>query len=350
MAEIGVAIATGVRAYLSRQVRSIFLLVPLLAALFGFRLGWAVALAFVLGVATSLATALMGMNAAVHANVKTAQDASDSPLRAFCTAVSGGSVMGFSVPGFSLAALTVLHLFLRQAEPLIGFGSGASLAALFAQIGGGIFKSAYIGADLVGKIEKNIVSLIYAPMYGPLVIFFPFLMQALPTVAALVGVSSIRAFRHRAPESAFDMGILVSTVVAAGSFLIARFLLNDLSIWLGVLLGILVTLVATVATRYYAGTNGRPARELADAAKRDVALNIITGLSYGLQSPPASIAMIVVAVSLAYHFSSNNLLAVVAVNIGSDLLIGYIMTADAYGPITDTASGIAEMSLFDSGR
>ncbi|MBM4429272.1 MAG: sodium/proton-translocating pyrophosphatase, partial [Chloroflexi bacterium] len=190
-----------------------------------------------------------------------------------------------------------------------------------------------------------IVAMVYVPTYGPLVVFFPLLMQALAIATALIGVSSIRVFQHRAPESAFDMGMLVSTAVAVvGSFLIARLLLNDLSIWLGALLGILVTLVASVATRYYAGSKGRPVRELAEASERGVALTVITGLSYGLQSPLASIAMIVAAVSVAYHFSGNSLLAIVGVNIGSDLLIGYIMTADAYGPVMDNASGIAEMS------
>mgnify|MGYP002682721974 FL=1 len=85
------------------------------------------------------------------------------------------------------------------------------------------------------------------------------------------------------------------------------------------------------------------------ASKRGVALNIITGLAYGLQSPLASIVMIVAAVAGSYALSGNLLLAVVAVNIGTDLLIGYIMTADAYGPIMDNASGIAEMSGAEEG-
>ena len=388
MREIAAAIATGVRTYLSRQVRTILLLTPLLAALFWVWLGPRVAVTFVLGVVTSLATAFLGLNASIRANVKTAQDASESSARAFRTAVSGGAVMGLSVPGFSLLALSCLYLLFRDPEPLVGFGFGASLAALFAQIGGGIFtKSADIGADLVGKIEKNIpeddprnpaviadlvgdnvgdcsgrgsdlfetfsndiitgliVAVMYAPTYGPLVIFFPLLMQALSIAAALLGVGSIRLFHKRAPETAFDLGMGVATVVAvAGSWAIAHFLLHDLSIWLGALLGIAVTLVAAVATRYYAGSKGQPVKNIAEASERGVALNIITGLAYGLQSPLASIAMIVVAVSAAYYFSGNNLLAIVGVNIGSDLLIGYIMTADAYGPIMDNASGIGEMS------
>ena len=388
MAEIASAIATGVRAYLSRQLKSILLLTPFLAAILWYWLGLPIAATFVLGVLTSLATALLGLNAAVRANVKTAGDASDSATKAFHTAVFGGAIMGFSVTGFSLVVLSFLYWILRDPDLLVGFGFGASLAALFAQIGGGIFtKSADVGADLVGKIEHNIpeddprnpaviadqvgdnvgdcagrgsdlfqtfsddivtgmlVALVYAPQYGPLVIFFPLLLQSVGILASLVGVFSIKRFRGRKPESAFNMGMLVTTVLAVlGSFILCQYLLRDLNIWWSVFLGVLVTLVASISTRYYAGSNGRPVREIAAASERGVALNIITGLAYGLQSPLASVVMILVAVSLAYRISGDSLLAIVGVNIGTDLLIGYIMTADAYGPVMDNASGIAEMS------
>ena len=388
MAEISGAIATGVRAYLWRQLKSILLLTPFLAAIVWYWLGLPIAATFVLGVLTSLATAFLGMNAAVRANVKTAGDASDSATKAFHTAVTAGAVMGFSVTGFSLVVLSFLYWILREPDLLVGFGFGASLAALFAQIGGGIFtKSADVGADLVGKIEQNIpeddprnpaviadqvgdnvgdcagrgsdlfqtlsddivtgmlVALVYAPQYGPLVIFFPLLLQSVGTLSSLVGVFSIRQFKERKPESAFNLGMLVTAVLAAvGSFGLCQYLLHDLSIWWGVCLGILVTLVASIATRYYAGSSGRPVKEIAAASERGVALNIITGLAYGLQSPLASVVMILIAVSLAYRVSGDSLLAIVGVNIGTDLLIGYIMTADAYGPVMDNASGIAEMS------
>jgi len=388
MAEIAGAIATGVRAYLSRQLKTILSLMPFLAVIIWYWLGLPIAVTFVLGVLTSLATAFLGMSAAVRANVKTAGDASDSATKAFHTAVFGGAIMGFSVTGFSLVVLSFLYWILRDPSLLVGFGFGASLAALFAQIGGGIFtKSADVGADLVGKVEQNIpeddprnpaviadqvgdnvgdcagrgsdlfqtfsddivtgmlVALVYAAQYGPLVIFFPLLLQSVGILSSLVGVFSIKQFKGRQPESAFDMGMLVTTVLATvGSFVLCHFLLHDLSIWWGVFLGILVTLVASISTRYYAGSNSRPVKEIAAASERGVALNIITGLAYGLQSPLASIVMIVMAVSLAYRISGNSLLAIVGVNIGTDLLIGYIMTADAYGPIMDNASGIAEMS------
>jgi K(+)-stimulated pyrophosphate-energized sodium pump len=392
MAEIAGAIATGVRAYLSRQLKSILLLTPFLAVILWYWLGLPIAVTFVLGVLTSLATAFLGMNAAVRANVKTAGDASDSATKAFHTAVFGGAVMGFSVTGFSLIVLSFLYWILRDPDLLVGFGFGASLAALFAQIGGGIFtKSADVGADLVGKIEQNIpeddprnpaviadqvgdnvgdcagrgsdlfqtfsddivtgmlVALVYAPQYGPLVIFFPLLLQSVGVLSSLVGVFSIKQFKGRQPESAFNMGLLVTTVLATvGSLVFCHFLLHDLSIWWGVFLGILVTLVASISTRYYAGSNSGPVKEIAAASERGVALNIITGLAYGLQSPLASVVMIIIAVSLAYRISGNSLLAIVGVNIGTDLLIGYIMTADAYGPIMDNASGVRSLSSLDT--
>ncbi len=391
MAEIGSAISIGVKTYLSRQLRTILLITPVLALVLWRALSLSIALTFILGVFTSLMTAFLGMNAAVRANVKTAGDALDSPQHAFQTAVVGGSIMGFSITGFSLVALSILYFLFRNPDPLVGFGFGASLAALFAQIGGGIYtKSADVGADLVGKVEKNIpeddprnpavvadlvgdnvgdcagrgsdlfqtisddivtgmlVALLYVDKYGPLVVFFPLLLQSVGLISSLLGVLSIRRFKSMQPESAFNMGMLVTTVLATfGSFALSRWLLHDPSIFFATALGILTTLVSSFTTRYYAGSQGRPVKSIAAASERGVALNVITGLASGLQSPLASVVMIVIAVVAAFAGSGGLLLAIVAVNIGTDLLIGYIMTADAYGPVMDNASGIAEMSHAD---
>ena len=388
MEEIVSDIALGVRTYLSRQLRTILLITPFLALLIGVFLGPWVALTFALGVFTSLTTALLGMNAAIRANGKTAAEAFVSPERAFLAAVFGGSVMGFSITGFSLVVLSILYYLFKDPNPLVGFGFGASLAALFAQIGGGIYtKSADIGADLVGKVEKNIpeddprnpaviadlvgdnvgdcagrgsdlfesfsddiitgtiVALLFVNKYGPLVFAFPLVLQSIGLLSSLIGVFSMRGLKKLRPEGAFNAGMMIATGVATlGCFLVARYLLHDLSLFVGGFLGILTTLVAAFLTRYYAGAHGRPVLRIAEASKRGAALNLITGLASGLQSPVASIVMIVIAVSVAYIVSGGSLLAVVAVNIGTDLLIGYIMTADAFGPITDNAAGIAEMS------
>jgi K(+)-stimulated pyrophosphate-energized sodium pump len=388
MSQVASYIALGVRAYLSRQLKTILLATPIIAIVLGFTLDIWVALTFVLGVFTSLITAYMGMSSSTRANVKTADDATRSMSSAFRTAVFGGSIMGFSITGFSLVVLSLLYVLFRDPNPLVGFGFGASLAALFAQIGGGIYtKAADIGADLVGKIEANIpeddprnpaviadlvgdnvgdcagrgadlfqtfsddivtgmvVALTLVSRYGPLIIFFPLLLQSVGLLASMLGVMSIRLLDRFKPETAFYIGMGITTVFAvAGSFLVSHFLAHDMSLFIGTTLGVATTLVSSIITRYYAGSSGRPVHAIAEASKRGVALNVITGLSSGLQSPLASIVMIVMAVSAAYFISGGSLLAVVAVNIGTDLLIGYIMTADAFGPITDNASGIAQMS------
>lgn len=388
MSEIGSYIAVGVQTYLSRQLKTILLVAPVIAVILGFTLNVWVAVTFILGVFTSLITSYVGMSSSTRANVKTADDATRSMSSAFHTAVFGGSIMGFSITGFSLVVLSLLYVLFRDPNPLVGFGFGASLAALFAQIGGGIYtKAADIGADLVGKVEANIpeddprnpavvadlvgdnvgdcagrgsdlfqtfsddivtgmvVALTLTPKYGVVVLFYPFLLQSAGLIASLLGVFSIQLFHRHQPETAFYLGMAVTTILAvSGSFLVSHLLVHDLSLFIGTCLGIATTLVSSIVTRYYAGASGKPVHQIAEASKRGVALNVITGIANGLQSPLASIVMIVVAVALAYWISGGSLLAVVSVNIGTDLLIGYIMTADAFGPITDNASGIAEMS------
>jgi K(+)-stimulated pyrophosphate-energized sodium pump len=330
------------------------------------------------------------MNAAVRANAQTTEAAVESPYKAFITAVSGGSVMGFSIIGFSLLMLSILYFIFRDPVPLIGFGFGDSLAALFAQIGGGIYtKAADVGADLVGKVEKNIpeddprnpaviadlvgdnvgdcagrgsdlfqtfsddiitgqlvaTAAIALGQYGPLAFFYPLLQQSVGLISSLVGVFSLRFMKKMKPEPAFNAGMLVTTVFAlVGSYFLSKVLLDDLSIFLGSFMGIAITLVAAYITRYYAGIGGKPVKRIVEASQRGAALTLITGLASGLQSPLASIIAIAIAVVVAYSVSGGSLLAVVAVNIGTDLLIGYIMTADAFGPITDNAAGLAEMS------
>ena len=120
MSEIASYISIGVRAYLSRQLRAILLVTPVVAIVLGFTLDIWIAVTFVLGVFTSLITAYMGMSASTRANVKTADDATRSVTTAFHTAVFGGSIMGFSITGFSLVVLSVLYLLFKNPNPLVG--------------------------------------------------------------------------------------------------------------------------------------------------------------------------------------------------------------------------------------
>lgn len=387
MSEISSYIKDSASVYLLRQITAILLITPAISVMLYFLIGWETALTTALGVLTSLLSSYIGMSVSVRVNLKTASAARHSGRSAFRVAVLGGAVTGLCITGFSLTVLTMLYLFMNSFEAMTGFGFGASLAALFAQVGGGIFtKSADIGADLVGKVEQNIpeddprnaaviadlvgdnvgdcagrgsdlfqtfsddivtgsiVASILVPKYGLVALFFPIVLQAAGVLSSMVGIVVVRASAAK-PLSAFNKGLTVSALLAAaGALLVSHIMLNNVMIGISAVLGVCVTLVAAVTTRYYAGMEGKPVSKIAKASTGGAALNIITGLAYGLRSPIASVLVIVASILVAFHISGGMLLSIVAVNIGTDLLIGYIMTADAFGPVVDNAAGISEMS------
>jgi K(+)-stimulated pyrophosphate-energized sodium pump len=388
---IGIAssISLGVKTYLLRQLKTVFLVTLVLTIFIFFSFSWKIVLTFIFGVFTSLSTAFLGMNAVTIANVQTADDAMSSTRKAFEKAIQGGSIMGLSITGFSLLFLSFFYFVFKEIEPLVGFGFGASLASLFGQIGGGIYtKSADIGADLVGKIEKGIpeddprnpaviadlvgdnvgdcagrgsdlfqtlssdiitgmlVALLFVGKYGSRVIFLPLLLQSLGIISSIFGIALARKRgKDIKPENSFTRGLFANAFLATiFSFILVKILLSDISIFFASFLGIITMLIAYFSTKYYLGENSKPVKDIAKASERGAALNLITGLSYGFQSPIIPIVAIMGTVSLAFIISGESLLALVALNIGTDLLIGYIMTADVFGPITDNASGIAEMA------
>jgi len=164
MKEIAGYIQEGAQAFLKREFRTISYFIFVLAILLFAILGWQIAVAFVTGAFFSMLAILIGMSAAVRANVRTAQAARTSSGKALVLAFRGGGVMGLSITSLVLIGISFLY-FLFGAGPnnseavslLVGFGFGASLSALFAQLGGGIYtKAADLGADLVGKVEVHI--------------------------------------------------------------------------------------------------------------------------------------------------------------------------------------------------
>ena len=394
MIEVASDIRTGAQTYLRRQIRTILLVTPFFAALLYWILDWKAALTAVFGVLTSLLASYIGMSVSVRTNLQTADIANEGKREPFRTALFGGSVMGLCITGLSLIVLSVLFSIFRDPDALIGFAFGGGLAALFAQIGGGIFtKSADVGADLVGKIEENIpeddprnaaviadqvgdnvgdcagrgadlfqtfsddlvtgsiVAVAMASVYGPKAIFFPFLLQSVGIFASAAGISASREWKPGlSPSTQFNVGLFVSSMLSIiGALGMSLLLLNDWVIGIAATLGVLITTVASVSTRYYAGMEGKPVRNIAKASNRGAALNLITGISYGLQSPVLPVIVLMGVVIGVYTLSGNSLLALVAVNIGTDLLITFIMAADAFGPIVDNAAGIAGMSRASRG-
>jgi K(+)-stimulated pyrophosphate-energized sodium pump len=385
-------IREGARTYLRRQIKTILLVTPFFAALLYWILDWKAAVTAVCGVLTSLLASYIGMSVSVRTNLQTADIANEGKGSPFRIALFGGSVMGFCITGLSLIVLSVLFSIFKDPDSLIGFAFGGGLAALFAQIGGGIFtKSADIGADMVGKIEENIpeddprnaaviadlvgdnvgdcagrgadlfqtfsddlvtgsiVAVAMVSVYGQRGLFFPFLIQSVGIVASAIGIFASREWKPgMSPATQFNIGLFVSSILSIiGATIMSLILLDDWIIAIAATLGVLITTVASVSTRYYAGMEGKPVKNIAKASKRGAALNLITGISYGLQSPVLPVIVLMGVVIGVYTLSGNSLMALVGVNIGTDLLITFIMAADAFGPIVDNAAGIAGMAEAD---
>ena len=392
MEKVAGFIEEGAKAFIKRQYGTIgvFAALSLIPLAIFFR-DVRVAVAFVFGAALSLLAAYIGLRVAVKAGVRTANASRASKTKPFTLAFRGGAVMGLSVVGLSLLGVSILFWFYRDPKLIVGFGFGASLAALFAQLGGGIFtKGADIGADLVGKIELRIPEddlrnpaviadqvgdnvgdcagrgsdlfesisddYITAMLLGALVLIplgvseinafmFPLMLGASGIVATIVGVFIIRGWSKIKPLMSFNIGLLITAVVCmVGAFLSAMVLLNDVRVFYAVVSGLVASLAVGLAVQYYIGIDSRPVRKIAEASERGAAINIITGLSYAFQSPLMPLLAILAAILFSYYITNGSLYGIVAANIGTDLAIGIIMASDAFGPISDNAVGITQMS------
>jgi K(+)-stimulated pyrophosphate-energized sodium pump len=388
MQEVSRYIVVGTSAYLKRQLKTIILVIPWLAIIVLFLFNWTTSLAFVCGVLLSLLAGFIGMNVAVRANVRTANAATHSPGETLKTGFLGGSVMGLVVPGTSLIALFLLRTVLNDISALVGFGFGASLAALFAQMGGGIFtKSADIGADLVGKIEMYIpeddprnpaviadlvgdnvgdcagrgsdlfqtfsddiitgmlMGVLFISTYGPNGVAFPFILEAVGVLASMFGISIVRQWKRISATGSLVLGLTVTAVLSSiGLFFLSTSFLHDVSLFLAGLFGLSAVLVCVLVTLYYTGLGRGPVHHLAESSQAGPAINLITAISTGLSTPLLPMITVLAAVAASFIVTGQSLYGIVITNIGTDFAIAFIMASDAFGPITDNAAGIAEMS------
>jgi len=389
MEKIAGYIEEGAKTFIKRQYRIITIFVALtLIPLAIFFKDVRVVIAFVFGTSLSLLAAYIGLRVAVKANVRTANAARTSSTKAFTLAFRGGAVMGLSVVGLSIIGVSLLFWFYQDPNLIVSFGFGASLAALFAQLGGGIFtKAADIGADLVGKIEQRIpeddprnpaviadqvgdnvgdcagrgsdlfesisddyitAMILGALLLNPLginALMFPLMLGASGILATIVGVFVVRGWRKIRPVMSFNIGLFTTAIFCVlGSFLSSMVLLNDLTVFYAVVSGLVASLAVGLAVQYYIGINGRTVRKIAESSERGAAINIITGLSYAFQSPFMPFLSVLAAIFFSYFITNGSLYGIVAANLGTDLAIGIIMSSDTFGPISDNAAGIAQMS------
>jgi K(+)-stimulated pyrophosphate-energized sodium pump len=360
-------------------------------------------LAFVTGCLMSGLTGFIGMSLAVRGNVRTAAAARSGSLpAALKVAFRTGGVAGMFTVGLGLLGATaIIMLFQNTATAiLVGFGFGGSLIALFMRVGGGIFtKAADVGADLVGKVEAGIpeddprnpatiadnvgdnvgdcagmaadlfesyeVTLVASIILGfaafqslypneprkwVLGLIFPLACRAIGVLASIVGVYAVRATdKDRTAMAPINRGFATAGILTiVGTFLVAKFYVGNLRVFWAVVAGLALAQVISRLTEYYTSTETKPVQEIADSTRTGPATTILSGMSVGLESTVWAVVAISAALGVAIGLGQGNiqfsLYLVALCGMGMLATTGVVVSEDTYGPVSDNAAGIAEMS------
>jgi K(+)-stimulated pyrophosphate-energized sodium pump len=421
MREIAGAVQEGAAAYLHRQFQTLsyfvgivfFLLFALPADTMAIRVGRSVF--FLLGAGFSALVGYNGMWLAVRANVRVAEAARQKDgQKAVQIAFRTGGVVGMTTVGLGLVGAALVVIIYRENAPVVleGFGFGAAMLAMFMRVGGGIFtKAADVGADLVGKVEKNIpeddprnaatiadnvgdnvgdcagmaadlfesyaVTLVAALIlgkaaFGDAGLIYPLIVPAIGIVTAVIGIFATKLrSTDKSAMTAINRSFFMSAVISAGltglatfTYLPAKFNLltnapqsivdaagdlNPRVFALGaVIIGIVLAAAIQVLTGFFTEVGKRPVNDVSSASQTGAATVILAGISVGFESAVYSALLIAGAVFGAFLLGGGSVvLSLFAISLaGTGLLttVGVIVAMDTFGPISDNAQGIAEMS------
>ncbi len=417
MQAISDAIREGAEAFMKRQYGTIAVLAIVIAILLygGYSISPRTApyaavtvISFLIGAVCSGFAGYTGMYVSIRANIRTASAARTSLNRAIQSALRGGAVTGLIVVALALIGLGLLFLAFGgfnhpQEVPyrLVGFGFGASLVALFAQLGGGIYtKAADVGADLVGKVEAGIpeddprnpaviadlvgdnvgdcagrgadifestaaesvgamiLGAALYPVFGLKGVLFPLVVHAINLIASTIGVLVVHSKENEEPMHALNRGYYVTSLLAIAGFAVAVYFMLGARWWLfgcGVL-GMATSYLFVVITEYYTESRYRPVQSIARASLTGPATNIISGLAVGMETPAVPVLVISAALLLSYYFGvrgledahvsnyAKGIYGTAIATMGMLSSAAYILAMDTFGPITDNAGGIIEMS------
>jgi len=416
MIDISNAVKEGANAFLAREYKTVAIVAAVLVVVLAFipALGMWAAAGFIIGTVGSALAGFIGMWVSLRANVRTAAAAKNGLQAALSLAFKGGSVTGIMVVGLGIIGLAGFYFIAKSMAPaehvstaLIGLGFGCSLMSVFARIAGGIYtKAADVGADLVGKVEKNIpeddprnpaviadnvgdnvgdcagmaadlyetytVTLVAAMLLAKTVfgdsspwIEFPLMLGGVSIIASIIGTYAVKLGKNNYIMGALYKGLAVAGVIAAIAFyFVSKSFIDGLGANAGVftantvffisLIGLALTGLIVWLTEYFTAKEYAPVQHIAQASLTGHGTNVIAGLAVSMKSTAPPVLVIVASILGAYwlgggfsgqaNAASGGIFAIALAAVSMLSMTGIVVAIDSYGPITDNAGGVAEMA------
>jgi K(+)-stimulated pyrophosphate-energized sodium pump len=393
IAKIGLLIRKGALAYLKKQYQILFPFIMIAAIISSLIFSFSFSVFFLLGALFSILSGFIGMNLTTLSNFKTTHGARESITKALYIGFTGGSGMGIitcslGIIGISLTYVTAyFFLSVPLHEIIIAYSLGASMVALFARVGGGIFtKAADIGADLVGKLEANIpeddprnpaviadnvgdnvgdvagmgadlfgsyigaiygcIALLSIILKNQVTLYLEFVLYLLSlgllSSIFMILMSRLLISKKQISPSKIinNLGIFSGLVCMIATYFLSQYLLQNISVFYTVSVGIGCGILIGIITNFY--TSKTPMKSMAKTSMSGAAPNILSGISYGMES--TCLTIVVICLSIGINYGLLNILGIAFGGLGMMLTLASTIAVDAYGPIVDNAGGIAEMS------